>query len=484
VLFVAPTVVFGASLSFSPSSGTYKPGAVFTVAIYVNSGGQALNAVSGIVSYPKDLLEVVSVSKNQSIVSLWVQEPNFSNEDAIVNFEGIVLNPGFSGLKGKVLEVTFRAKKEGNPSLSFTSGSILANDGEGSEILSSREKALYAVTAPAAVVADPEAAPEEVALLAAPEKKSKVVPEVISNSHPKDGWSASSTGVFNFSFSDDVVALRLLLDTTPDSVPTIVYAPPIASREIEELEEGVSYLHVQYKDAQGWGDILHYKVQIDTTAPEVLDIQEINPGVFLLESADELSGVSRYEVQIDDGAVVEFIDDGSHVYKAPELTSGQHKLFVKAFDAAGNFVTATVEFEIHHEVVLDTPIQQSQGEELEGSPLVSHGAILITALSVIIPLLALLLLLGLLLYITWRSVGGFKKRVDKEVREATLIVHKAFTLLKADLEVDIETLKRANEKRKLTREESKILKRLQINLSEAEKAISKEVDDIEKEVRS
>lgn len=77
---------------------------------------------------------------------------------------------------------------------------------------------------------------------------------------------------------------------------------------------------------------------------------------------------------------------------------------------------------------------------------------------------------------------GLRKRVDKEVLETKIIVHKAFELLRDDLEQDIATLKKANTKRKLTREESKILKRLQKNIEEAEKAIGKEVEDIEKEI--
>ena len=65
-----------------------------------------------------------------------------------------------------------------------------------------------------------------------------------------------------------------------------------------------------------------------------------------------------------------------------------------------------------------------------------------------------------------------------------MIVHKAFMILKMDLEADIETLKKANLKRKLTREEAKILKRLEKNLNEAELAINKEIADIDKEVSS
>ncbi len=478
LFFVLPTVALGASLSFYPSGGSYEAGAVFTVGIYVNSGEEAINAVSGVVSYPEDMLEVVSLSKNQSIISLWVQEPHFSNTAGTINFEGIVLNPGFNGSNGRILDVTFKSKSEGSPTLSFVTGSVLANDGEGSEILSSKDEAEYSV-APFEASALPIL---EEAIPIIDEESANLLPLVSSETNPQDGWSSQATGTFNFSFSDNVTSLRLLLDKKTDSIPTVVYTPPILSREISDLEEGVSYLHVQYRDDQGWGEILHHKIQIDTKPPESFVIREIVPGTFLFEAKDSSSGIVRYEIQIDGAEVVEFIDDGSHLYKMPEQSAGPHTLFVKAFDEADNFITATLLFEVPPKA-LEVPAPQEQNQVLTTNGfLVPEGAIFITILSIIIPSLALILVLCALLYVAWRSAGGLRRRIDKEVREANMIVQKSFMILKTDLQSDIETLKKASKKRKLTRVETKILKRLQNNLGEAEKAIIKEVADIEKEL--
>ncbi len=86
-----------------------------------------MNAVSGAISFPKNLT-VSSVSKANSIISLWTVEPTFSNSAGTVNFEGIVLNPGFTGDNGKVMSITFTAKSSGIAAVSYTSGSVLAND--------------------------------------------------------------------------------------------------------------------------------------------------------------------------------------------------------------------------------------------------------------------------------------------------------------------------------------------------------------------
>ena len=134
VFLVAP-LAEAASLYVSPSSGNYGIGDSFTVGVYTNSSDQALNAVSGTLSFPTDKIEVTSVSKAGSIMSLWVSEPSFSNSAGTVSFEGIVLNPGYSGSAGKILSVTFHTKGGGSVPVNFATGSILANDGQGTNIL-------------------------------------------------------------------------------------------------------------------------------------------------------------------------------------------------------------------------------------------------------------------------------------------------------------------------------------------------------------
>ena len=61
LFFILPTSAFAAALSFSPAVGTYAPGAVFSVGINVNSGGESLNAASGVVSFPVESIHHVFV---------------------------------------------------------------------------------------------------------------------------------------------------------------------------------------------------------------------------------------------------------------------------------------------------------------------------------------------------------------------------------------------------------------------------------------
>lgn len=465
LFLLLPIVAFGATLGLSPASGSYQQGSVLTVNVYANSNGTAFNALSGVVSYPKDLLEVISVSKGQSIISLWVQEPSFSNTAGTVNFEGIVLNPGYNGANGKVLTITFKVKSVGTANLSFSSGSILANDGEGSEIISGKGTAQFTLI-PVNVVEDvvtdsPKVVKEE-------KENNNLIPSITSETHPKDSWSSKKDSVFNFTLTDDVTALRLLADDVPDSIPTNIYTPPITTKDIKDLPEGVSYLHIQYRNKQGWGEVLHYKIQVDTQPPQNFIIKELGSGIFYFVAKDNLSDVSGYEIQIDGGEVVKYTDDGTHIYKVPEIVSGNHTLYVKANDMAGNYTISTLTFSVTEKS--EEPQNKVSTIPID-NPVLNKSAEFITVLSIAVPFLSLVLILILLLYFAWHSLWGLKKRVDKEVLEAKIIVHKAFALLRDDLEEDIETLKKANTKRKLTREEAKIFKRLQKNIEEAEKVI-------------
>ncbi len=144
--FLSAHLVSAASLYFSPQSVTRFAGNSFSVGIYVSSADTAMNAAQGAISFPNDKLEVISLSKNSSIINLWVQEPSFSNRDGAINFEGVVTNPGFQSSSGKILTVTFRAKDTGKASLSFLSGSVLANDGKGTNILNSLGRSIITLT--------------------------------------------------------------------------------------------------------------------------------------------------------------------------------------------------------------------------------------------------------------------------------------------------------------------------------------------------
>jgi len=162
-----PGMASAASFRMAPAAGSFAAGATFPVAIVVDSPDAAINAVSGRIEFPADKLSVVSIGTAGSVVDLWAREPAFSNAAGTVTFEGVILNPGYQGTGGRVLTVIFRGKVAGSTApVSFGEGSILANDGNGTNLIAGVARGSYVIRA-AAVVAG-AVAPSPAGTTAAP----------------------------------------------------------------------------------------------------------------------------------------------------------------------------------------------------------------------------------------------------------------------------------------------------------------------------
>ncbi len=140
---LVPFFVHAATLSVMPASGTYSVGERLIVRVVV-SGETPLNAVTGTLSFPSDLFAIESVTKAGSILNFWVAEPSFSKQTGVVQFEGVALS-GYQGGSGTVLSVGLKAIKTGSGNVTFKSGQVLANDGQGTDITSGLHGGVYVV---------------------------------------------------------------------------------------------------------------------------------------------------------------------------------------------------------------------------------------------------------------------------------------------------------------------------------------------------
>lgn len=149
ILFVAFFVLASradaATLTLSPSSATTSVGKSVKVRVVVGSDGASVNGVSGMLSYTPATLTLSSISKSGSILNLWATEPKFSNTAGTASFEGVSLS-GFSGSDKTVVTLTFVGKAEGTGSIKVTpSSEVLANDGKGTNLLTSEGSATITV---------------------------------------------------------------------------------------------------------------------------------------------------------------------------------------------------------------------------------------------------------------------------------------------------------------------------------------------------
>lgn len=155
----ATTANAATTFYLSPASGSYHKGENFEIGVLVDADS-AINAVSGVINFPTQRLKVLDISKKNSIINFWVGEPSFSNAGELGNirFEGVILNPGFTGTRGRVATVVFRAVSEGRSNVDITQSAILANDGKGTNLDASESGASVAVL-PAQVLPSPSEAP-------------------------------------------------------------------------------------------------------------------------------------------------------------------------------------------------------------------------------------------------------------------------------------------------------------------------------------
>ncbi len=551
-----------ATLDFAPQAGAYAVGSQFSVDVTVSSPNQAVNAFSGTISFPKETLEVVSLGTTGSIVSLWAQEPVFSNANGTVSFEGAVLNPGYQGAGGRVVRLTLRAKSQGIATLGFSSASVLANDGRGTDVLERSGTATFSFSS--------------VQFTPAPASETQIgtgtslAPMVSSPTHPDSGaWYANPNPKFVWPIASDTAAVRLGYGTLANGSPVTAYAPPITAKQLENIKDGIWYFNVQLKNGSGWGNIAHFRFNIDTASPFINAVSvakqtdPFDPNVRVsIDASDALSGILSYEFTVDTGVPVNVSPDmlrGGQYDLGPQKP-GDHALQVRVFDKANNRAIATASFSIQP---LASPsissysqrIQPGAPFSVEGNALpgiqieiwtqqressqppvryqaladangrfafttndirgsgayefwlvaragsgaesmptekltftvgraafLEFGSNILAALAVFVPLVALA---AVLFWLIWRIVyacRSWKRSVLKEIDESKAVLHRAVLDAYKDIATHTRLLEKTQARRALTREEEYMLAYFQDRLQNLERAVKKEIQDIEKTV--
>lgn len=557
---VMPAGVLAATLRLTPGTGVYTTGGTFTVSVVVDSAGKSINAAEGTLSFDPDQLAVVSASRGNSIFSLWVTEPSFSNSAGTVSFSG-GSPAGYSGSAGTVMAVTFRAKTAGTARLTFNQGAVLANDGKGTNVLTNMSSASYTIGAQNST---PQA---EVIEYVAPANTPKA-PVITSSTHGDPAaWYREKTATLSWSLPAGVTAMRTLLDGRPSSVPTRVYDDPISTITLSDLPEGVSYFHLQFQNEDGWGAVSHYRLAVDTERPADFSISLPpdadlgNPEQTLQVTAtDTLSGIAKYQIKIDNTDAFTYVDeerDGLLVL--PTLAPGYHAVIIEAIDGAGNGTVASFSFTIEAfapptftdyprelgegiipvilgqtrasatvEIMLtrlgSEPVRYEVESDESGkftfipagsfttgvyeitaratdrrgaqsevsSPiriavqqpgLIRFGSLLVSALSVIISLAAVVVLTVVGCWYLVTYVRRFRGRVSVESREALTILHREFTALRSALSAHETALVESRKGGKLTKAEMEMVETLTVALADAEARVAKEITDVDRLAR-
>jgi len=219
-------------------------------------------------------------------------------------------------------------------------------------------------TTPSAVSGAPSAAP------------------ISSLTHPDPNeWYANKDAKFTWPIPADATGVRLLINKVPVAIPNVSYVPAISEKEVTNLNDGVWYLHVQLRNARGWGAISHFRFQIDIEPPALFEIKFVggkettNPRpTVLFGTTDSFSGIEYYKVKVGEGdfflVAPEIVE--SNPYALPLQYPGKRTILVQAFDKASNYTTAVEEFEI---LSIKPPSITEYPKELQsGEPLIVRGS--------------------------------------------------------------------------------------------------------------
>jgi hypothetical protein len=304
----------------------------FNISVYTNTKDVNINNIEAKISYSKDLVEVISVNNSPSIFSIWVEPPNFSNTTGLISFNGGLPTPGYKGNMGKIINISLKAKKTGIAEISFPSASIYANDGMGTNVITEKRGLSLKINQATA----PEVIKDIVVDNLPP------MPIITSGDIPnQESWSSLTSARFSWDLPKDVTLVQLLLNNSPNSTPTINYTPPIKERYLENLKDGIYYLHVRFKNENGWGKIAHRKIKIDTTGPKDIQVKyEILPNDLIslsISSKDVGSGINKYRILINGLVVKEHLtnDDKTDIILPPHQ-SGKYDVEIIAYDKVGN----------------------------------------------------------------------------------------------------------------------------------------------------
>ncbi|MDD5527641.1 MAG: cohesin domain-containing protein [Patescibacteria group bacterium] len=368
-----PAFAAGASIYLSPSSGTQILNSKFTVAVKISTGGQSVNAGQASLTYDKSLIKVVGISKG-SVFSLWTEEPAFSASAGTIDFGGGVPRPGYTGNGGTVCVITFQAIKLGTAAINFSSGDLLANDGRGTNILTSMGSASFTITpkveAPIPQPTPNQPAPAPAALTPAPvETAAYNRPEISSDTHPdQTKWYKEKTVNFSWKLPEAATGVSIAFDQNANTEPGPVSDGLFNSKQYTVEHDGSWYIHVKVKDDKGrWGTPGHFRVNIDSTPPAdfTLTVKQEDPNdwpTLYFQTMDELSGLDKYEILIDSlSAQPIVLTPDKTSYKLTDLAVGSHTVAVKAIDLAGNETMANLTFEV---TAVATPVIKNYSAEI------------------------------------------------------------------------------------------------------------------------
>ena len=224
---MAPSVkAAGASLSIYPQTGTFTVGSTFDVSVFVNTGGEDVNAVKVDLKFDPEKLQVITPAKGLSAVGAWVFLPSFSNTKGEIFLQGGFSAKGINTSEGLISVIVFEAVSPGKAEVYFLDSSqVLVGEAEGLNILTSVNRATYDI-----VPSPPKG------------------PRIFSETHPdQNQWYKNNSPVFSWEKIEETTGYSYKLDDDPYGEPDNTVDTESTSVFLPECEDGTQYFHLKAK---------------------------------------------------------------------------------------------------------------------------------------------------------------------------------------------------------------------------------------------
>jgi hypothetical protein len=119
-----------AEIVLETSGKTVAKGETFSINVYAVAT-TPVNAVSLRINFPTETTEILGIDRGESVITLWTSDPRVENGTVIL--EGGTYRRGFVG-KHLIATINVRAKELGQATFVTAAASLLAGDGQGTEI--------------------------------------------------------------------------------------------------------------------------------------------------------------------------------------------------------------------------------------------------------------------------------------------------------------------------------------------------------------
>jgi Double sensory domain of two-component sensor kinase len=357
--------IYNSTLSIEPEFDIIDTDTDGSLILKIHSGGEAINTVSAVVNYDPAVVVVLGIDKSRSICpqDTFIEEI-IDNDNGRVEVSCIIPDTGFNGLVGEVVSLKIKPQVLGNITFEYSDESkVLAHDGLGTDVLRSMTSASYTAVRYSDYA----------------DENSYNTPIVVSSTHSNSAdwyndknirlmWKClgceEDEYYYNFGISSsshsnsekwyDNKDIEFSWSCVGCESDQFYYnfgqadhfdyssAKEISGNtmEITVPEDGVYYLFMKSKENLP-GAVGSFKVQIDSTPPEPLNVLVSDEEVVLHELVriefsghDNLSGLESDYFYINMGSGT-FLPVTSPVFM-PMNRVGDNTIVFRAFDKAGN----------------------------------------------------------------------------------------------------------------------------------------------------